>query len=192
MNKKKRDRRRRRQPAKPRDVAAAVVMKREPEPDLGGISEEVMTLAMSRGEEITRFPVAPGEKEKPVRRLGGLDWLWFKGRIDSFQMGAGLKYGDLYRLANDVSLRSSANMVVSGGDGVATLERRADSLKDLERARSRGLNGHTELIALCDSVAGEGRRVRELANNREPDSQRIEARLVVALDLLAIHYGMVK
>lgn len=157
-----------------------------------GVSVDTLTLAAERGEEIDHFPVRPGEREKPMRKLGGLDWLWAKGRITTIQMGAGLKYGDTYRNATDISIRSGSNYVYLGGDDVSAQQRRMESQDALKEVRTAGLVGHAELIDLCDQVAGEGRRIRDLAKGSEAVAQQKEAQLSVALDLLAKHYGMIR
>lgn len=157
-----------------------------------GISTDTLVLAEARGEEITRFQSRPGEREKPMRRLSGLDWLWFKNRISTIQMGAGLKYGDTYRRATDVSIRSGANDVYLGGDGAAGQQKRMEAQDELEDVREVGLAGHVELIVLCDMVAGEGMRVRELSGGNDAVATKKEAQFQVALDLLAKYYGMIR
>lgn len=163
----------------------------EPTPDWGGVSTDTLVAAVRHGDEITRFPARPGEREKPPKRLSGLDWLWSKGRITITQMGAGLKYGDDYRIATDVSLASSANLMRAGGDGTTSQQNRMEAEDRLKETRCRALNGHSELIVLCDKVAGEGLRVRDLAMGIDTVAIEKEAKLVVALDHLASFYGMI-
>lgn len=172
-------------------VARDAEKRREKDPTRWGLQDDAVVLAAERGEEITAFPAAPGEREKPPKRLSGLDWLWFKNRITVTQMGAGLKYGDLYRRANDVSIRSGANMSIGGGDGLKTLEKRTEAAQLIGQVRADGLRGHTDLIWLCDEICGEGRRIRDLSAGDDAEATKKEARFTVALDLLATHYGMV-
>lgn len=157
-----------------------------------GISAETLALAEARGEEITAFPARPGEREKPIKRMGGLDWLWWKGRLNTVQMGAGLKYGDDYRMATDVTVRSGSNFDRLGGDGLSIQEQRVNAQKRLAKAHKDGLNDHSEMISLCSMVAGEGGRIRDLAKGNDSEAKAKEAILRVALDMLARHYGMVR
>lgn len=155
-----------------------------------GVSADTMTLAAERGDEITQFPIRPGEREKPLKRLSGLDWLWNKGRIDTTQMAAGLKYGDQYRIASDVSVRSAMNFSRAGGDGSTSQEIRKEAQENVAAARGRGLNGHPTLIALMDAIAGEGMRVRDYSGSDDALAAKNEANLLIALDHLATFYGM--
>lgn len=156
-----------------------------------GISPETLKIAEARGDEITSFPARPGEREKPPKRLSGLDWLWFKNRIDATQMGAGLKYGDDYRTSHDLRIRSGSNLDPGGGDGTMSIDARIEAQIRLSKAQHLGLNDHPDLISLCDAIAGEGARIRDLAKGDDATSLKMEARFVIALDHLARFYGMV-
>lgn len=155
-----------------------------------GISPDTITIAAARGEPITEFPARPGEREKPPKRLSGLDWLWLKGRITVAQMGAGLKYGDDYRLSTDLSIRSGSNFDRSGGDGTTSQEIRMEAQRRLAAVQRHGLNGHVDLIDLCNRVAGEGKRLRDLVNGDDQEATKKEAVFKVALDMLVRHFGM--
>lgn len=151
---------------------------------------ETLSLAAERGEEFT----VHARGDAPVaRRKAGLDWLHAKERISDVQMAAGTRYGDDYRMAEDIALRVGA-----GGESVQGGGQRRDHLVDRrlnaqDRLKdARGALTHPKMVDLCDLVAGEGKRVRDISNSYTEQSYRNEAVLIIALDLLALHYGMIR
>ena len=157
-----------------------------------GISPQTLVLAKVRGEEITHFPTRPGEREKPLKRLSGLEWLHLKRRVTVTQCAAGLQYGDDYRIAESIGLGSAINFDRSGGDGTGALQARMNAHDRLTETRRKALSDHAGMIELCDRVAGEGERIRDIAHGIESEAQKKEAIFITALDLLAKHYGMLK
>lgn len=150
---------------------------------------EAVALAKGRGEVIDCPPSKPGQSAKPMRRVSGLDWLWSKGRLEGPQMKAGLRYGDDWRVGDVVSVKSCLGEG-GGGDGMGAQERRYEAQRRLDRARKA--LGHPALIALCDQVCGEGRRLRSIARGNDAEAGRLEAVFKIGLDLLAAHYGSVR
>lgn len=155
---------------------------------------ETVALARGRGEEIEQAPQKPGEPAKPMLRRSGLEWLRRKGRIDQDQYVAGHRYGDDYRRATEVSLKSCiSDQTGSGRDtGLSHQEAREEAFLRLRAARVAGLQSHPKMIATVDNVCGEGRTVRQLTGDNEADAQQYEAALLIALDLLHQHYKMVR
>lgn len=152
---------------------------------------ETVNLDEGRG-ALFQHPVqGRGEDKKPYRRKSGLDWLLAKGRLEPEQMNAGLQYGDDWRTANDVSVKSCLMDIRGGGDETTPQQIRLSASRRLERARDDALCGHKAMIGLCDRVAGDGQRLRDIASGDDEKAQKFEAVLLVALDLLAVHYGMV-
>lgn len=123
------------------------------------------------------------------KRIGGLEWLLRKQRIDLNQYRAGEQYGDDFAKAEEPTLRSCLNDRVGG---------EPEPMQDMKRkagerlAAARGaLMQHEGLIAIMDAVCGYGARVRALANGEDTESARKEAQLVIALDFLCRHYGII-
>lgn len=149
---------------------------------------EVLTLEAMRGEEII---APPANEPRPMRRQSGLDWLWSKRRITETQQSAGLRYGDEYRLLNDVSIPSMLRDNTGGGDPTYRMEAR-QILRDRVAKARQALGGHEQMTMLVDRVCGEGMRLRAMTDGDDAKAAKLEAVLLVALDLLAIHYGMIK
>jgi hypothetical protein len=126
-------------------------------------------------------------KVQTARRICGLDWLMRKDRVDPRQYQAGCRYADDYHTANDVSVRSCLNDNVRGGDVSRIQEIKRQASERLQDACS-ALN-HQEMIALCNLVLGEGLTIRSLTKENDLESARAEAKLCIALDILADHYG---
>lgn len=150
---------------------------------------ETLALAEGRGDVVEAPDSKPGEAAKPLIRRSGLDWLRRKGRISLDQHIAGLRYADDYRRATDVSLRSCLSSPDGGGDGLHGAEAREEAHGRLRAARIGALHSHSRMIELCNQVCGEGRTIRQLSGDSEAEAQHCEASLVIALDLLGIHYG---
>lgn len=148
--------------------------------------EETLRLATLRGEEIEAPQTRRGEQRKPLRRKTGLEWLHSKGRLTSEQKQAGDKYGEDYRIGEEVSVRSVLNDSVRGPSDGPTEFVGAAKYR-LTKARS-ALN-HNGMIGVCNAVCGIGLTVREFAGSRH-DAEVCETTLLIALDLLATHYGM--
>lgn len=153
---------------------------------------ETIRLEHARGAEFEVPTVKRGEAHrKPYRRKSGLDWLLAKGRLSPTQMDAALRYGDDWRSANDITVKSCLNDIRGGGDVTTPQDIRLFAGRRLTRARIEGLMNHRAMVALCDRVCGNGERVRDIANGDDEVTAKYEAVLCVGLDLLAAHYGMV-
>lgn len=132
-----------------------------------------------------------GGRIAAAKRVGGLEWLLRKERIDLTLYRAGEQYGDDFALAEEPHLRSCLNDRV-GGEPEPMQESKRAAVERLQAARFWGLGNHAGLIAIMDAVAGYGARVRTLADGNDAETIRKEAQLVIGLGLLAAHYGMVK
>lgn len=148
---------------------------------------ETLALAALRAEPIEAPKAGRGERRKPMRRKSGLDWLADKGRLSKTQKAAGERYGVDYRLGEEVRLRSALNDTVvgytDGPTGVAGAAR-----VRLANAR-KALGDHKAMIGVCNAVCGIGLTLREFTAARR-DAEVAETRLLIALDLLAGHYGL--
>jgi hypothetical protein len=150
---------------------------------------ETLGLEAARGAEFGNE--GDGARATPYRRQPGLDWLARKGRISEQQKAAGLRYRDAYQVAQPViSLASTLEVQPGMGGAGASLKAliaRADLRQSAERKLAlyrRQLADHPALIQACDLICGRELTPREAAGG-EREGIRLEAVLVVALDLLA-------
>jgi hypothetical protein len=153
-----------------------------------GVAETV-ALECSRG---AAFEAKAGVRETAYRRQPGLEWLLRKGRLSTAQKAAGERYGDCYRRAKiGVSIPSTLEVKpetsAQGGELVSVLIAKADAnarAADRLAALRARLGAQPDLVRACDLVCGEELSPRE-AGGGERQGLRIEAVLLVALDLLA-------
>jgi hypothetical protein len=124
-----------------------------------------------------------------AKRVGGLEWLYRKGRIDLNQHRAGEQYGDDFSKADQPVIRSCLNDRI-GGEPESMQERKQAAVARLTAARRFGLMSHEGMISLMDAVCGHGARLRSLVNGDDALAGKKEAELRIALDLLARHYGI--
>lgn len=148
---------------------------------------ETAKLAALRG-DIVSIPSRSTPGRSAARRINGIDWLLSKNRLDQHQHQAADRYATDYSVANTVSLPTGLREPTGGAPDAAQI-RRAQAERRLTLARERALNGHAGMIALCDTVIGEGKRIRQISNDQEA-AHKNEAVLIVALDLLVEHYGI--
>jgi hypothetical protein len=153
-----------------------------------GVAE---TLGLERRRGAVFVDDEDGRERGAYRRQPGLEWLARKGRISDAQKAAGERYRDAYLVAQPVVAIASTLEVQpgmgSGGPALKALIARADFRQAAARklALYRGqLFGHPALIAACDLVCGRELTPREAAGG-ERDGLKLEAVLLVALDLLA-------
>lgn len=185
----------RRKPASPEKVAALAAERRLAEkladgkPEAWGVNVEAMT--MPANASVQTYPSERGERAKPARRLGGLEWLNNKGRLTGQQYSAGVRYGDDWRSAYDVRVRSCLNDDVSGGDPTTVQEARTAAQARVAAADSKGLAGHQEMKVLCKLILVEGMTIRAVSAANDAETIRKETVMIIALELLAKHYGMI-
>jgi hypothetical protein len=155
-----------------------------------GVAE---TVALERGRGAAFETAGEGGKarERPYRRQPGLDWLARKGRISETQRKAGERYRDAYAIAQPVAAIGSTLEVQPGmGGGGPSLKALVDRAGRRQAAEARlalyrrQLFQHPALVAACDLVCGRELTPRE-AGGGEREGIRVEAVLLVALDLLA-------
>ncbi len=151
--------------------------------------DETVALSAARGAAFEAPARTRGEREKPYRKLSGLDWLAKRGRIAAMQKSAGERYGACYRRARaEPSIGSTLDVKPESGGGtaistvLAQAEGRVQAQARLAELRRR-LGGQPALVAACDLICGEELTPREAAGG-EREAGRLEAVLEVALDLL--------
>jgi hypothetical protein len=152
---------------------------------------ETLALERRRGAAFGLAETDARGRDRPYRRQPGLDWLARKGRISETQKKAGERYRDAYLVAAPVAAIGSTLEVQpgmgGGGPSLAALVARADRRQAAEAKLAlyrRQLLQHPALIAACDLVCGRELTPRE-AGGGEREGIRMEAVLLVALDLLA-------
>ena len=148
-----------------------------------GIAESV-TLRKARGETFDETKRGPTVRD-------GLDWLYRKERIDQRQRDAGRRYGADYAQTTP-SLQSCLNQLDRvDKSAVSTSPDRAQKIRErMQDARENGLKNQTRLINVCNAICGRGETVLEVAKGNDREALRIEATLIIALDMLITHYGM--
>jgi hypothetical protein len=153
---------------------------------------ETLGLEARRGAAFVAEDEGEGNgRERPYRRQPGLDWLQRKGRISEAQKAAGLRYRDAFVVAQPtLSLPSTLEVqpgMSAGGGSLKALVARADVRQSAERKLAlyrRQLFQHPALVAACDLICGRELTPRE-AGGGDREALRLEAVLLVALDLLA-------
>ena len=125
-----------------------------------------------------------------AKRVGGLEWLLRKERINLLQHRAGEQYGDDFARAEQPSVRSCLNDRI-GGETEHMQETKRAAGKRLAVARTEALGDHEGLVSIMDAVCGHGARIRALVNGDDAEAAKKEAQLSLGLDFLARHYGMV-
>lgn len=149
--------------------------------------EETAHLERQRGVELDCPKPKRGEARKPMRRKQGLEWLKDKGKLTAPQIEAGTRYGNDYRIAEDVIIRSVLNDTVRGGfDGPSLVVTKA---KERLRIARKALGNHRGMEGVCNAICGIGLTINEFAGNRH-DAEVCTVTLIIALDLLAEHYGV--
>lgn len=157
----------------------------------GGVAETV-ALIRSRGAAIEEPGRARGERDKPYRRLSGLEWLVRRGRLTPAQQEIGEAYGVCYRrVRGDLRIGSTLDVkpglgMTTGGPLTAVIAQAEANFQAAEAlaAYRRRLCGQPALISACDLVCGEELTPREAAS-KDRDAHGLESVLAVALDLLA-------
>lgn len=158
---------------------------------------ETIILDQIRGGGIERSEVKRGERRKPLRRKSGLEWLMSKGRLGSPQeaiarFDAGQRYGSDHRQATEASVKSCMANMEGRVDGGKHSESEPPSMVTAQhritRANIIALRSHSGMIGVTSAVCGQGLTLMEFAGTRE-GAERAEATLLIALDLLAAHYG---
>lgn len=154
-----------------------------------GVAETV-ALSTARGAEFDVPAAAAGERQRPYRRLAGLDWMLRKGRLTNAQKAAGERYGECYRKAKgEAAIGSTLDIAPGGAAGtpltavIARAEAHARARDALAAYRDR-LSRQPALVAACDLVCGEEFTPREAVGG-DREVHRLEAVLEVALDMLA-------
>lgn len=147
---------------------------------------ETVALAEKRGE------TTETGKDGRVRIMSrdGLAWLIHRGDLEPHQVQAADRYRRDWALSEAGLYPSAlADRVDGGGSGVVSLTEvhnwARGRIDDVEREALRGL---MSVIPLVRGVCGHGYTLRDLVGK---DGQAAGlARLQVALDMMAIHYGM--
>lgn len=126
----------------------------------------------------------------------GLLWLIQKGRLTPTRRTSGQRWSDDYSLVRTDGLRSCLNDN-DGGGGTADQphdEKRVAAMQRLDRARYHigCATGSRRLADLLDAVCGRGETLRSLARGDKDQAERLEVELMIALDMAAVSYDIVR
>lgn len=143
--------------------------------------------AAARGEALAiRKPAARTQAEvEPIR--DGLLWLVKKGKLSASRRAAAVLYRDAYREPQEGAMRSCLNDEVLGSGSGRPPDynaRKVDAVRRLAALRTVALAGHGQMIEVMDGVCGGGLTLRDLAAGDDRAAGRLEAVLMVALDLV--------
>lgn len=125
----------------------------------------------------------------------GLLWLIQKGRLTPTRRTSGQRWSDDYSLVRTDGLRSCLNDNDGGGSvEVPHDEKRMAAIQRLDRARYHigCATGSTRLADLLDAVCGRGETLRSLARGDKDQAERLEVELMIALDMAAVSYDIVR
>ncbi|PLR28136.1 hypothetical protein SGCZBJ_03770 [Caulobacter zeae] len=144
--------------------------------------------ARRRGVLTAHTPGGPSTRD-------GFLWLVKKGRVTPHRRDAGQRYGELYARARGDSIKSALNDNVGGRAGDSPADARLRAVFDLDAAnlhiyRAMGEAHGRRLVALLEAVCGIGTTLREVAGGDDRKAAILEADLMTALDMEAIHFGV--
>jgi len=155
-----------------------------------GVAES-MALSRARGAEFEAPEPARGERQRPYRRLAGLEWLARKGRLTPAQKAADERYGECYRRARgEIAIGSTLDIRPGGAAEtpltaiIARAEANTRARDALMQFRAR-LSRQPTLVSACDMICGEELTPREAVKGADRETHRLEAVIEVALDILA-------
>lgn len=148
--------------------------------------------AQKRGEGETATIAKPTAE----RQKTGLEWLIAKRRISTRQALAGRTYGEDWRISRVhgmAPLRSCLNDTPGGSASSRSLPAVEFHLEAVERlaAAQAAMAYQADLIAACDAICARQLtpwQAIELSGGGARDVSKLEAVIVVALDLLDKHY----
>ena len=159
---------------------------------------ETIVLDQIRGGGIERLEVKRGEQRKPLRRKSGLQWLFDKGRLGAakealVRLDAGERYGCDFRQSSEVAVSSCMANMEGRVDGGKRSDSEPPSMVAAQhrvtRANINALRSHAGMVGVSVAVCGHGLTLMEFTGEQRA-AERAEATLLVALDLLADHYGL--
>lgn len=132
----------------------------------------------------------------PATRDGFL-WLVRKGRIAPHRVDAGQRYGALYAKARADSIKSCLNDSVGGGNGDSPMDARLRAVFELDAANihiylAMGETNGRRFVSLLERICGQGDTLREVAGNDDRRALVLEAEFMTALDMEAVHFGIVR
>ncbi|WP_404415503.1 hypothetical protein [Brevundimonas vesicularis] len=132
-----------------------------------------------------------------VGQRHGMIWLVEKKRLTGDRRRAAEAWAADYSLVRSDGLKSCLNDNAKGGsDGPSQqfIERKAAARWRLDRAHKHlnSATGSSRLANLVDAVCGRGDSVRSLAGGNQTAAERMEAELMVALDMACVSYGILR
>lgn len=132
-----------------------------------------------------------------VGQRHGMLWLIEKKRLTGDRRRAAEAWSVDYAMVQQDSLRSCLNDNGRGGsDGPSQsiIEKRVAASHRLKRVRSHivASTGSARLADLAEAVCGRGDNVRALAGGSQALADRTETELMIALDMAAVSYGILR
>lgn len=124
-------------------------------------------------------------------------WLVEKKRLTGDRRRAAEAWAADYSLVRSDGLKSCLNDNAKGGsDGPSQqfIERKAAARWRLDRAHKHlnSATGSSRLANLIDAVCGRGDNIRALAGGNQTAAERMEAEMMIGLDMACVSYGILR
>lgn len=131
-----------------------------------------------------------------VGQRHGMIWLIEKKRLSGDRRRAAESWAADYSLVRSDGLKSCLNDNAKGGDGPSQqfIERKAAARWRLDRAHKHlnSATGSSRLANLIDAVCGRGDNIRALAGGNQTAAERMEAEMMIGLDMACVSYGILR
>jgi hypothetical protein len=157
------------------------------------------TVSLARTGPANDSGPAPTRNAAPFHHKSGLEWLRDKRKISPAEYQAGMRYGNLMRIAaleGAALMKSCLDTDGVRGTGTPTFPGKIDTqaaawkqqaVEELTRARA-AMSFHVGLVASLDVICGAGTLVREVTKVQR-EAEEIENGLRIALQILVEHWS---
>ena len=157
----------------------------------------VVAAGAEQDELLAEHGIETARTASGVGQRHGLIWLIDKGRVTGARKRAGEAWSADYSLVRTDGLRSCLNDNAPGaavGDDATAQTKKARAFDRLACARRHiiAATGSARLADLMDAVCGRGETLRSMAGNDKDQALLLETQLLLALDMTAVSYQIVK
>lgn len=168
--------------------AEALINERDERDNQEQHARQAERLAKKRGEQTAKQEGGPSTRD-------GFLWLSMKGRLVPHRLDAGQRYGAMFARARADGVKSCLNDEVVGGDGDGPSASKVRAVAELTALRIHIYRAMSQdqgkrLVTLLDEVCGSGVALRQLAKGDDRKAHAMEAELMIALDMVATHLGI--
>ncbi len=162
-------------------------------------AQKAKTISLARTPPANDSGPPPRRAAAPIHHKTGLEWLRDKRKISPAEFQAGVRYGNLMRIAaldGAALMKSCLDTDGVRGTGTPTFPGMIDhtaaawkqqAVEELTRARA-AMSFHVGLVASLDVICGAGTLVREVTTVQR-EAEMIENGLRIALQILVEHWS---